>query len=306
MKQTCHVSWVMLSVLALSTAHAQPARDGVVAVPAPSPATAAPEAGAPDPNNPGDQLFFMVQLAGKKGRRVIRELRVLERDVPALVAATRKTLPDGTEDLYIAYDVSLFNQCVFDQDPSGREATRAAREACVGARGIETKLAHVTVAPTPRGRTEDNGGAIEVVADISLGTRASDGRDLYEQTFFLGLGLAPITGTTRMRVWVTKVHASYEEAYGARAEPMPGTYHASYGTSLTFFDAELAEVDVLHLGGGEDEATVSMLNRPTFPIPTIAYADARRRLDVHVAERRIAFVYDPAHDAFDDVPTPTR
>lgn len=277
-----------------------PRGDGVVTVPGPTGAngTSSSEP-APDPDNPGDQLFFAVQLAGKKGRRVIRAIREREHDVPAVITALRSTLRDGTEDLYIAYDVSLFNRCVFEQGAEGREALATARAACVGVRGIETKLGHFVVAPTPRGRAEDNGGEIRMIAELSLGVRASEGRDLTEQTFFAGLGRAPAVGSdTRMRVWVGTVTGNYEQAYGARAEFRPGTFNAQYGFVLTFLDEGLEEVDAFELDAGEDEAGVNTLNRTRFEPPTLTYTSAQRRLAVAFQGRTHTLVYEPATDRF--------
>jgi hypothetical protein len=281
-------------------ADARTAEGRPTTLPAPAGDAPAVDPDQPDPNNPGDQLFFAVQIARKKGRRVLSQIRQVEGDVPTVVAATRTTLPDGTEDLYIAYDVSLFNQCVFEQHPEGRDATRAARERCAGVRGIETSLAHVLVAPTPRGRTEDNGGAITIVANTALGVRGESGRYLEHQMFFTGMGLMNVGARSEMRVYVTRVNAEYSEMSDGR-DTIPGQFDASYVSELIVFDASLESLDELTIGTSGSGGGANALNAEAFPAPAVEYAQASHRLTVRVGETSKVFAYDAQNDRFTEV-----
>jgi len=269
-------------------AHATPAES------TPPPSTGAPSVPAvdvPDPNDPVDHLAVITGIARKKGRRVMRELRVREFDLPNAVAAVRRTTSDGTEDVFVAYEVSLFNRCVFENAPEGREAIRARREDCAGERGIETKIAHVRIAPTPRGRTEDTGGALAFVGDpVSLGFRGASYAQMSSQVFFDGMGPVDASRTSEMRIWVAVTAVDYEESNDARGEFERNDWFGQGEQRLRIYDDEL--------GVSADESIVAGELMESAGVPAVTFDARTRILEVRTGERHLRFRYDAERDTF--------
>lgn len=282
---------LLLGLLVPVTAHATPGQPAagppVDGLPPPAP----PAVDVPDPNDPVDHLAILTGIARKKGRRLMRELRVREFDLPTAVAAVRRTERDGTEDLYVVYDVSLFNRCVFTDPPEGRDAMRARREDCSGERGIETKLAHVRIAPTPRGRAEDTGGALTFVGEpIELGQRAATAAQMATQAYFDGIGPIDAGPGSELRIWVAMTECEFEESNDARGPFERNQWFGQGSQHLRIYDDEL-EVDT-------DEVLVSGDFEAAVGAPTVSFEARTRILDVHSGSTQRRLRYLPDVDSF--------
>ena len=284
----CLRTCVALTLLTLTTPHIARAQ------------ATAPGATEPPAERPAERLTPLTQIALRKGRRVVRELRLVEFDMPNVLAATRQREPEGGEDLFIVYEISLFNQCVFTRAPSTSAERREAREACREARGIETKLAHVHVAPTPAGRTEDIGGAIEVVARQALGTRSARPEAIQTETYFQSMGRVDTVPGSELRVWIAMTQCEFEEMNESRGEDIRSSWFVQEERLLRVYSVDL-EVDAeVSLGTGEG----SFERRGEYAGPDVTAPQVRadprtHALTVRAGGEAFVLTYDAEHDRFE-------
>jgi hypothetical protein len=244
----------------------------------------------PDPNDPNDRISVLTGIARRKGRRVVSAIRQDEHDVPAIIAADANTKPDGSVELLVAYEISLFNQCVFEQPHESAAERRAARESCAEVRGVSLELRHYAIAPTPRGRTEDVGGAIELVGEADYGERLprSGGVVLH------ALGHFAISPTETFRyAYVTRAESEYvPPEYRGEQRIGTGSTETTFEQMLYVYDDELIEVDswaVSTDAASEDGAQVTF---PTDrPQAAVRNEPARHRVVASIGAHEQAIDY---------------